>query len=141
MLPKHLTRRFTGVDVRVRVRRRFYRRRVPFARRDARGDLAGNFPCRRVGRSVERDRTGSAIRKRRCADRLIRTRFERDDLRTGGDGVFRPACTSPIRLAERVGHDRGADCRSLILRPTAMFLRRIDDCVRKGLSPRADLCR
>jgi uncharacterized protein len=28
-----------------------------------------------------------------------------------------------------------------ILRPTAMFLRRIDDRVWKGLSPRADLCR
>ena len=33
-----------GVDVRVRVRRGFHRRRVPFIGRDVRGDLAGNFP-------------------------------------------------------------------------------------------------
>ena len=60
--------------------------------------------------------------------------FGRACLRTGGDGVFRPAVASPIRLAERIRHDRGADRRSLYLAADGYVFARLDDRVKKGLS-------
>ena len=68
------------------------------------------------------DRPGARIQaSRRTGDRPRWPSLDSDvgsaRLRIGGDGVFRPAVASLIRLAERIRHDRGADRRSLYPAP------------------------
>jgi len=67
------------LDDRVRVRRRIHRRRLPFIRCHAGEHPSGNFPGRCLWRLTPRDGAGPAVRKRRGADRFVRTGVERNN--------------------------------------------------------------
>ena len=69
--------------------------------------------------SAHRGRAGDGARRAGADPDLDRAR-----LRAGGDGAFRPAVAAPVRLAQRLRDDAALVADLLILRPTAMFLRR-----------------